>query len=394
MTKALAQSRRDDRIDFVRGLALLVIFIDHVPKNWFEPFTLHSFAFCDAAEVFFFISGFVASLVYGRVMLKGGFVAAAKKVWRRAGVVYAAQLGLMAVILTLVGAFILATGDQTYRWVFRVQWFYEGPLQYILPVLTMHYQPGYLDILPAYVVLLALFPLVLKGLQRNIWLVLLPSFLLWLSVQVFGLTLWTTSGERWFFNPFAWQFLFILGAFCGHPARAGKWGFASDKRLYWAALAIAVPVAIIQISETLSLWFWWVHSLRPHTLLLDKTALGPLRIVSFFALLIVVRRHLPEPGWFSRFTWSRGVIRCGSASLNVFSLGVLLSSITALSAVLSGGNYVFQTVLCAGGIVLHFVYANARAKRLEEEAQALRAREHDLRFVFAPAAARQPPGQR
>ena len=31
-------SRRDDRFDFLRGLALLVIFIDHVPKNFFEAF--------------------------------------------------------------------------------------------------------------------------------------------------------------------------------------------------------------------------------------------------------------------------------------------------------------------------------------------------------------------
>ena len=79
-------SRRDDRFDFLRGLALLVIFIDHVPKNFFEPFTLHSVAFCDAAEVFFFISGYVAAMVYGRFMLKNGFVSATRKVWRRAGV--------------------------------------------------------------------------------------------------------------------------------------------------------------------------------------------------------------------------------------------------------------------------------------------------------------------
>jgi Uncharacterized protein conserved in bacteria len=386
-----AKSKRDDRIDFLRGLALLVIFIDHVPKNWFEPFTLHSVAFCDAAEVFFFISGFVASLVYGRVMARNGFVAAAKKVWRRAGVVYMAQLGLMLVILAMVRLFIDMTGDETYRWVFRVQWVYEAPLAYIWPVLTMHFQPGYLDILPAYVLLLAAFPLVLKGLEKNIWLVLVPSFLLWLSVQVFGLTLWTTDGSRWFFNPFAWQFLFVLGALFGHPARAGKWGFADDKRLYWAALAIVIPVAAIQISETLSVWFWWATSLRPHTMLLDKTALGPLRLISFFALLIVVRRWLPQPGFFSRIPWTQAVIRCGSASLNVFSLGVLLSSLTAVTAVLSGGNYLVQSVLCVAGVAVQFAYATWRANRLEEAAQSGEGR--DLRTLFEPVPARVPPRQ-
>jgi hypothetical protein len=364
---SLAPSKRDDRIDFLRGLALLVIFIDHVPKNWLEPFTLHSFAFNDAAEVFFFISGFVASLVYGRSMARNGFVAAAKKVWRRAGVVYLAQLGLMAVVLGLVWLFIAATGDQTYRWVFRVQWIYEGFLNYLWPILTMHYQPGYLDILPTYVVLLAAFPLVLKGLERNFWWVLIPSFVLWASVQIFGLTLWTTSGEHWFFNPFAWQFIFVLGAFIGSPTRAGKWSFADDKRLFWATLAIVIPVAAIQLTETLSLWTWFVPSLRPHTQMLDKTALGVLRLVSFFALLIVARRLLPEPGWLSRQRWSAAIIRCGRFSLPVFSFGVVLASLTAMTSVLSGGNYILQTGLCLAGVGAHFVFASWR-DRLREDA--------------------------
>lgn len=388
MTVSAATSRRDDRIDFLRGLALLVIFIDHVPKNWLEPFTLHSFAFCDAAEVFFFISGFVASLVYGRAMARKGFVEAAKKVWRRAGVVYLAQLGLMAAIVSLVWLFISMTGDQTYRWVFRVQWIYEGFSQYVWPILTMHYQPGYLDILPAYVLLLAAFPLVLKGLEKNIWLVLVPSFALWLSVQLFGLTLWTTAGERWFFNPFSWQFIFVLGAFCGHPSRSGKWGFVDDKRLFWAALAIAVPVALIQMSETLSQWFWWASSLRPRTMLLDKTALGGLRLISFFALLVIVRRLLPAPGALSQRAWTQAVIRCGSASLNVFSLGVLLASLTAMTAVLSGGNYLVQSLLCLVGLAVQFAYASWRQARLEEKALEISRPEDDLRGALQPVPVR------
>lgn len=236
--------------------------------------------------------------------------------------------------------------------------------------------------------------MVLKGLERNIWLVLVPSFLLWLAVQIFGLTLWTTSGEHWFFNPFAWQFLFVLGALCGHPARKGKWGFADDKRLYWAAMAIVVPVALIQISDTASQFFWWAHSFRPATVMLDKTALGPLRLISFFALLIVLRRHLPAPGFFSRQNWARAVIRCGSASLNVFSLGVLLSSLTAVTAVLSGGSYLVQSILCVAGVVVQFAYATWRNAKREEEQMALRDRDNDLRGVLQPVQIRSNPPQR
>jgi hypothetical protein len=43
---------RDFRLDFCRGVALIVIFIDHVPGNPLSSWTLRNFSFCDAAEVF------------------------------------------------------------------------------------------------------------------------------------------------------------------------------------------------------------------------------------------------------------------------------------------------------------------------------------------------------
>jgi hypothetical protein len=49
---------RDLRIDFLRGLALLFIFIDHIPDNGLAHFTLRNFGFADAAEVFVLLAGF------------------------------------------------------------------------------------------------------------------------------------------------------------------------------------------------------------------------------------------------------------------------------------------------------------------------------------------------
>jgi hypothetical protein len=374
-TGAEPASRRDDRLDFLRGIALLIIFIDHVPKNVFEPFTLHAYAFCDAAEVFFFISGFVAALVYGRVLEKKGFVAAAKKVWRRAGVVYSAQLGLLFAILMMVPLFWWLTGDANLRWIFRIQWVFEAPLHYILPALTLHYQPGYLDILPAYVLLLAAFPAVLAGLKRNVWYVLLPSFAIWLCVQLFGLTLWTTNGERWFFNPFAWQFLFVMGAMFGHPALRGRWTFLDSRWLLWASIAVAVPVAVIQLSDTFSRFVWWIASLHPDTVLLDKTALGPLRLVSFFALAVIARRLLPAPGTLSENRISLAFIRCGRFSLQVFSFGIILSSLSVVSMILSGNNasvqWLVQTLACVVGVAAQIAYGAWRDRMREENAPLL-----------------------
>jgi hypothetical protein len=358
-------SRRDDRFDFLRGLALLVIFIDHVPKNFFEPFTLHSVAFCDAAEVFFFISGYVAAMVYGRFMLKNGFVAATRKVWRRAGVVYGAQMFLLVAVLALVWTVIHVTGDQTFRYIFRIQWAFDAPLAYVLPSLTMHYQPGYLDILPAYVVLLAVFPAVLWAMSRNVWLVLVPSFLLWLTVQVFGLSFWTTSGERWFFNPFAWQFLFVIGGVFGHPSMKGKFAFITSPWLLWASVAVVVPTAIIQIGDTLYTYGWMTTTLRPETMMLDKPSLGTLRLVSFFALALLTRRLLPVSGVLSANRWTLPVIRSGRFSLQVFSFGALLSSFTAVSWVLSGSNVMVQTLAAIAGVAAQLALGAWLVKRRE-----------------------------
>ena len=362
----VSPSRRDDRFDFLRGIALLIIFIDHVPKNVFEPFTLHAFAFCDAAEMFFFISGCVAAMVYGRMMEKKGFVTAAKRVWRRAGVVYGAQLFLLLAVVALAGVFLAATGDQNFRWIFRVFWVFENPLAYVIPTLTLHYQPAYGDILPCYVVLLAVFPLALMGLSRNIWLVLVPSFALWLAVQVFGLGLWTTSGERWFFNPFAWQFLFVLGALFGHPALKGRMTFLDSPLLFRAAAALVGVIAVVQFSAALNAFLPVIPSLRPDNLPLDKTALQPLRLLSFFALAVVTYRYLPAAGTLTRNGAALLVIRCGRFSLQVFTFGALLSSFAVVSLILSGNNQLIQTLVCIAGVGAQLAYAAWRDREREE----------------------------
>ncbi len=356
-------SRRDDRLDFLRGIALLVIFIDHVPHNLFEPFTLHAFAFCDAAEVFFFISGYVAALVYGRVLQRHGFLAAAKKAWRRASVVYGAQLALLVVIVALVPLFILLTGNPDLRYIFRVPWVYEAPLAHIIPALTMHFQPGFLDILPVYVLLLMAFPLVLAGLNRNIFLVLVPSFVLWLAVQLFGLTLWNTAGERWFFNPFAWQFLFIIGAVFGHPVTQGRFAFLNARWLLAGAFAIAIPVALIQFSQALDKFVWWIPDLHFDALPLDKTNLQPLRLVSFLALAVIARRYLPQPGVLTAWGPGLTVIRCGRFSLQIFSLGVVLASLTVVTMLLSGNNVLIQSLACVAGVAVQIGYGAWRDRQ-------------------------------
>ena len=57
-------SSRDLRLDFFRGLALVFIFVDHIPNNLLAYFTLANIVFSDAAEIFVFLSGYTAALVF------------------------------------------------------------------------------------------------------------------------------------------------------------------------------------------------------------------------------------------------------------------------------------------------------------------------------------------
>src|ERR1700743_3963366 len=88
---------RDMRLDFFRGLALVCIFIDHIPGNYLGYFTLSAFGFFDAAEVFIFISGFTAALVYGRTLAVRGRLIARAQVLRRAWELYVAHIFLFMI---------------------------------------------------------------------------------------------------------------------------------------------------------------------------------------------------------------------------------------------------------------------------------------------------------
>ncbi len=57
---APARRPRDPRIDAFRGVALVMIFIDHVPGNPYETLTLRNWGFSDAAESFVVMSGIAA----------------------------------------------------------------------------------------------------------------------------------------------------------------------------------------------------------------------------------------------------------------------------------------------------------------------------------------------
>src|SRR5438067_13465998 len=84
-------SERDLRLDLFRGVALWLIFLDHIPENIVSWVTIRNYGFSDATEIFIFISGYTAAFVYGRTMRERGFVLASARILRRAWQVYVAH---------------------------------------------------------------------------------------------------------------------------------------------------------------------------------------------------------------------------------------------------------------------------------------------------------------
>ncbi|MGS0014445.1 OpgC domain-containing protein, partial [Escherichia coli] len=83
---------RELRLDLFRGMALWLIFVDHLPANILTWFTIRNYGFSDATEIFIFISCYTAAFVYGRAMQDAGFVVATARIMRRVWQIYVAHV--------------------------------------------------------------------------------------------------------------------------------------------------------------------------------------------------------------------------------------------------------------------------------------------------------------
>ena len=94
---------RDIRLDIFRGVALWLIFLDHIPFNIVNWITIRNYGFSDAADMFVFISGYTTAFVYGRTMRERGVVAASARILKRAWQIYVAHVFLFVIYLAEIG---------------------------------------------------------------------------------------------------------------------------------------------------------------------------------------------------------------------------------------------------------------------------------------------------
>ena len=320
---------RDVRLDFLRGLSLFFIFIDHIPNNALSYGTLQAIAFADAAEVFIFISGYTAALVYGQLLLRRGTLVATVQIYYRVWQLYVAHIFIFMIYTAEVSYTILRTQTQTYSEELRLSSFLTEPHVAVVKMMLLQYQPELLDILPLYIVLLAAFPIVLLLQRFRPFVPLLLSFAIYLLTLHFGWVPKTyPNDEGWFFNPFAWQFLFIVGATAGSAQSAAQRPLPDWPWIPRTAIAVTVAVAIIKLTWLLNSFWDEIPALffsELAELAGDKSNLSPVRLVSFFALAVTTVHFMRRDSAFLRHPLSKLVIVCGQHSLHVFCLGILLS---------------------------------------------------------------------
>ena len=354
-----ATSERDLRLDLFRGVALWLIFLDHIPENIVNWFTIRNYGFSDATEIFIFISGYTAAFVYGRTMRERGFMLSSARILRRAWQIYVAHIFLFTIFMAEI-AYVAATFDNPlYAEEMKILDFLKQPDITIFQALLLKFKPVNMDVLPLYIVLLLMFPPMLFVLLR------LPNLALAGSAVVYALT-WKLDWNLpaypngvWFFNPFAWQLLFVFGAWCALGGAQRLAGFLRSRIVLVAAIGYLVFAFAITLTwhfEALDRFVpnWLAEWMYP----IDKTNLDVLRFAHFLALAVVTIRFIPRHWSGLKSAILQPAIRCGQHSLEIFCLGVFLAFAGQFIVAESSGGPLLQTAISALGIFIMIATAN------------------------------------
>jgi hypothetical protein len=343
---------RDLRLDLFRGIALWLIFLDHIPSNIVSWVTIRNYGFSDATEIFVFISGYTAAFVYGRAMRERGSVVASARILKRAWQVYVAHIFLFVIYMAEI-AYVAATFDNPlYSEEMGIFNFLKQPDTTLVQAMLLKFKPANMDVLPLYIVLLAGFPPMLWLLLRRPTLALAASTLLYVLTWHFEWNLPAYPNGTWLFNPFAWQLLFVFGAWCALGGAARLAPFARS----WPALALAALYLLFAFAITMTWYFPRFAVYVPHWLAdwmypIDKTNLDVLRFAHFLALAALTVRFVSRDWSGLHSPILRPAILCGQHSLEIFCLGVFLAFAGHFAMVEISDGVGMQVLVSALGII-------------------------------------------
>ncbi|TAA57194.1 OpgC family protein [Shinella sp. JR1-6] len=345
--------QRDTRLDVFRALALLTIFVNHVPGQYLEHLTHKNFGFSDSAEAFVLISGMSVGLAYGSRFAIGERLAVTLRILRRAFTLYVAHI-MMSVITFAIfagGALWFSRPDLLSE--INLRAVVDRTEQGVVSMVLLGHQFGYNNILSMYAVVFLMLPGFLWLYQRSAYLLLAVSGTLWLCAGIWQIAPSNFLDDGyWFLNPLSWQFLFVIG-FVG-VLRAKKKGFSRNPVL------MALSATYLAVSFVWVVFSWWnidfSYGLPAVLTGFDKTFLSTTRLLHVLAgayLLAVI----PALSNWAALPLSHPLVAVGRHSLAVFIFGTILAMVGQVMMFVTGKNPILGTLYAIVGIALHFAYA-------------------------------------
>jgi hypothetical protein len=316
---------RDPRLDFFRGSAMFIIFIAHCRGNFLWDWIPARFGMSDAADMFVFLSGYAASIAFGGTFVRAGFLLGTGRILLRCWQLYIAHIALFLAIacLSVLGTRWYADGG-SYVELLEIHRFFTDTETTLIELLGLRYVPHYFDILPLYMVVLAMVPAAMALARVHPLLVPAASIGLYAAAVTLRLDFVadTAEGREWYFNPFAWQLIFFTGFALGRgwirmpaPSR-GLVGIAAGY------LVLGVAISLPVVFETIPPVDWARVWIMEHT---DKTYLDLLQYFHFLAEAYLVVLLLRGREQILLSPALRPMVKCGQQALSVFLSGMVLS---------------------------------------------------------------------
>jgi hypothetical protein len=338
---------RDVRLDFFRGMGMFIILIAHITDN---PWTLYipaRFGFSDATEMFVFCSGMASAIAFGSVFKYANFWMGCFRIAHRIWQVYWVHIGVFLVTVAavlMINKMGFVGRDEVSA--LNLHPFLRPHGNNVIGLLTLTYVPNYFDILPMYLVILALIPVVYACAKIHPHLALAFCVALWAAATFTNLNLpaeyWfaNNSTRQWFFNPFAWQLIFFTGfAFMsGWLPRppVNKWLIAGAAAIVLMTVPFAWHVAIGEF-DWVKAWRY-VHFLALAYLAWVSVGPGGARLTANPAMRFVT-----------------GILtRVGKQSLAVFAASIVLARVLGAILFALGGGPTAAFIVNVSGFLLIF----------------------------------------
>ena len=346
---------RDLRIDFMRGVVMLILIIVHIEIfSWFNFIAWERIGLISGAEGFVVLSGYVLGQVHKRINEKSGFKASSMRLLERSVQLYVINIGIVAVILVLS---MLPLLDLEVIKTFK-NWG-NGQVYQLFPhqdsswhqsasnVLLLRSSPHQIQILGLYCSLLLLTPIAIwlfnQGKAKWVCFTCVVLYVYNLSFP----SRFTAAQFEYAFPLLSWQVLYIAGLTLGfHKDAIGRF---FDAKKYNALVAFSAVFTVVFIFVAWNspnpafpdaVKLTWINSdtfYQLHHQYFDKNKLGVLRLFNYACFLVFFYWCLTQfwqPisrafGWF--------FIPLGQASLYVFIMHlvfvVLVEAITDFSNV-------------------------------------------------------------